>query len=47
MHTPRTIGALRKQGLDPIGNGPQTFAAYLKSEIERWSGVARAAGVKS
>ena len=45
MHAPTAIDALSKQGLDPIGNSPEKFAAYLKSEIERWSNVA--AGMKS
>jgi tripartite-type tricarboxylate transporter receptor subunit TctC len=47
MHASATIDTLSKQGLDPIGNSPEKFAAYLKSEIERWSHVARAAGMKS
>ncbi len=47
MHAPTAVATLSKQGFDPIGNSPDKFAAYLKSEIKRWSDVARAAGVKT
>jgi tripartite-type tricarboxylate transporter receptor subunit TctC len=47
MHAPAAVETLSKQGFDPIGNGPDEFAPYLKSEIKRWSDVARAAGVKT
>jgi tripartite-type tricarboxylate transporter receptor subunit TctC len=47
MHAPTAVETLSKQGFDPIGNRPDEFARYLKSEIKRWSDVARAAGVKS
>jgi len=46
MHVPTAIEALSKRGVDPIGNSPEKFAAYLKSQIERWSSVVRAAGVR-
>ena len=47
MHTPEAIDTLRKQGYEPLDAGPDDFAAFLQSEIARWSGVARAAGLKS
>jgi len=47
MHAPSAVETLSKQGFDPIGNTPDKFAAYLKSEIKRWSDVAHAAGVKT
>jgi tripartite-type tricarboxylate transporter receptor subunit TctC len=47
MHAPSAVDTLSKQGFDPIGNTPDQFDAYLKSEIKRWADVARAAGVKS
>jgi tripartite-type tricarboxylate transporter receptor subunit TctC len=47
MHMPTAVDTLTKQGFDPIGNSPDQFSAYLKSEIKRWSDVARAAGVKT
>ena len=47
MHAPQTVEALRKQGYDPLDAGPDEFAAFLRSETERWTAVARAAGMKS
>jgi tripartite-type tricarboxylate transporter receptor subunit TctC len=31
----------------PLGEGPEAFGHYLRSEISRWSEVARRAGVRS
>jgi tripartite-type tricarboxylate transporter receptor subunit TctC len=45
MHTPEAIATLRKQGYEPLDGGPDEFAAFLRSEITRWSEVARAAGL--
>jgi tripartite-type tricarboxylate transporter receptor subunit TctC len=45
MHTPAAIAALRKQGDDPLDAGPDEFAAFMKSEIVRWTKVAHAAGM--
>jgi tripartite-type tricarboxylate transporter receptor subunit TctC len=47
MHAPAAVEALRKQGYDPLDAGPDEFAAFLRSEAERWTAVARAAGMKS
>ena len=47
MHTPAAMGALRPQGDDPLDAGPDEFAAFMRSEIARWTEVARAAGMKS
>jgi tripartite-type tricarboxylate transporter receptor subunit TctC len=47
MHAPATVEVLRKQGYDPLDAGPDEFAAFLRSETERWTAVARAAGMKS
>ena len=34
------------QGLAPVGNSPEELGAFIKSEIERWTRVAKAANVK-
>jgi tripartite-type tricarboxylate transporter receptor subunit TctC len=39
MRVPQTVEILKKQGFDPIGEGPDHFGAYLRSEITRWSEV--------
>jgi tripartite-type tricarboxylate transporter receptor subunit TctC len=33
-----------EQGADPVGNGPQAFAAFIEREVERWTQIVRAAG---
>src|SRR5262245_10390350 len=47
MRAPEAIETLKKQGYEPLGTGPDAFAPYLQKELQRWSDVARAAGVKS
>jgi tripartite-type tricarboxylate transporter receptor subunit TctC len=47
MHAPEAVETLKKQGFDPLGEGPEPFRRYVRSEISRWSEVARLAGVKS
>jgi tripartite-type tricarboxylate transporter receptor subunit TctC len=37
--------SLRKQGAEPEGMSPDAFAAYQKSEIEKWAKVVKVAGV--
>jgi tripartite-type tricarboxylate transporter receptor subunit TctC len=39
MRVPQTVETLKKQGFDPIGEGPDRFGSYLRSEITRWSQV--------
>jgi tripartite-type tricarboxylate transporter receptor subunit TctC len=38
--------ALLKQGAEPVGNSPREFAAFIKSEMTKYSKVIREAGVK-
>src|SRR5215469_11568488 len=47
MHGPEAVEALKKQGFDPLGEGPEAFGHYLRNEISRWSEVAHRAGVRS
>ena len=37
---------LLAQGLDPVGNSPDEFDAYVKAEIRKWAKVLQVAGVK-
>jgi tripartite-type tricarboxylate transporter receptor subunit TctC len=46
VHSPEAVETLRKQGFDPIGEGPDAFGRFIRSEVERWSEVARVAGMK-
>jgi tripartite-type tricarboxylate transporter receptor subunit TctC len=34
-------------GLEPLGNPPDEFAAYLRAEVAKWSKVIRAAGIRA
>jgi tripartite-type tricarboxylate transporter receptor subunit TctC len=38
---------LKSQGFEPLGNTPDQFAAYIKSEITKWSKVIRDAGIRA
>jgi len=46
MHSASAVDALRKQGYEPLDAGPDEFTAFMRSEIIRWTAVARAAGMK-
>lgn len=34
------------QAIDPVGNAPEAFGAYLKAEIVKWAKVLKIAGIK-
>ena len=38
---------LAAEGLEPLGNTPEEFAALIKREMQKWSRVARDAGIKA
>jgi tripartite-type tricarboxylate transporter receptor subunit TctC len=33
-------------GVEPVGSSPEQLAVFLRSEMEKWSKVIRAAGIK-
>jgi tripartite-type tricarboxylate transporter receptor subunit TctC len=37
---------LAADGAEPVGNTPEEFAAFIRSESEKWARVAQAAGIK-
>jgi tripartite-type tricarboxylate transporter receptor subunit TctC len=43
---PEAIKQLANAGLEPAVSSPEEFSAYIKSEIDKWTKVARAANVK-
>jgi tripartite-type tricarboxylate transporter receptor subunit TctC len=47
IHAPQAVDRLRTLGFDPLEGGPDEFADYIRSEVARWSAVARAAGLRS
>jgi len=42
---PGVRNGLSSQGAEPVGNTPEEYDRYNRAEIERWTKVARAAGV--
>jgi tripartite-type tricarboxylate transporter receptor subunit TctC len=46
LREPDTAKRLEELGIEPVGNTPEEFGAFIKSEIERWTRVAKAANVK-
>jgi len=44
--SPDVVAALRPQGFDMEGGTPAEFAAFVRSDLEKWSRVAAAAGLK-
>ena len=47
MSDPKNAEALAKQGLEPIGQGPDAFAAYILKDRERWAKVAKEGNVRA
>lgn len=47
MSDPKNAEALAKQGLEPIGQGPEAFAAYILKDRERWGKVAKEGNVRA
>jgi tripartite-type tricarboxylate transporter receptor subunit TctC len=39
--------SLVRQGMDPVGSTPGEIDAYLRAEIEKWTRVAKQAGIKA
>jgi tripartite-type tricarboxylate transporter receptor subunit TctC len=47
VQEPEALKTLGRQGYDPLDAGPDKFPAFMRSEITRWTAVAKAAGIKS
>lgn len=46
LQDPDIAKRLAELGIEPVGNSPEDFASFIRSEIERWTRVAKAANVK-
>jgi len=44
---PQVKNHLLIEGAEPVGNTPEQFGAFIKSEIDKWGKVIRAAGLRS
>ncbi len=46
MQLPEMKTRMGEFGLQPVGNTPEEFDAMIRSEIEKWPKVAKAANIK-
>lgn len=46
LSRPDVLERLEADGVDPGGEPPEVFAAFIKSEIAKWGGVVRKAGIR-
>lgn len=44
---PEVIKQLSTNGLEPVGGTPQDFAQTIRSDLDKWAGVVRSAGVQT
>jgi tripartite-type tricarboxylate transporter receptor subunit TctC len=44
---PSNKESLERQGLEPMGQGPDAFAAYIRKDRERWAKVVKAGNIKA
>jgi tripartite-type tricarboxylate transporter receptor subunit TctC len=42
----RHLERLATLGADPVGNTPEQFAAFLKSEMAKWAKLVKTAGIR-
>ena len=46
INTPEFRDNMIKQGADPVGNSPEEFATYIKSEIIKWEKIVKEIGAQ-
>jgi tripartite-type tricarboxylate transporter receptor subunit TctC len=47
LRAPEVIERLAQDGAEPVGSTPAEFAALIRSELEKWAAVARAANIQA
>lgn len=46
LNMPAIKERLMNEGAEPVGNTPEQFGGFIKSEIAKWGKVFKAAGIK-
>jgi tripartite-type tricarboxylate transporter receptor subunit TctC len=46
LHALEMKARLTAQGLEPVGNTPEQFAAYMRAEVAKWTQVVKATGAR-
>ena len=46
LRTPELKQQLTAQGLEPVGNTPEQFAAYIRAELAKWTQVVKVTGAR-
>lgn len=46
LRLPEVRERLLSQGMEPVGNSPEEFSAYIRSEIVKWAQAVKASGAK-
>ena len=46
LQDPAVRGRVEEQGAEPVGSTPAEFAAHIKNELEKWTQVAKEAGIE-
>ena len=47
LRVPEVRERLAQDGAEPVGSGPAEFSALIKSELEKWAAIARAANIQA
>jgi len=47
LRMPDVVRTLSSQGAEPVGSTPEEFGAFVRSEIEKWANVVKAAKMKT
>jgi len=47
LRMPDVVRTLSSQGAEPVGNTPEAFGAFVKSEIDKWANLVKVAKMKA
>lgn len=47
LQVPEVKARMAEFSLEPVGNTPEQFDAFIRTEIEKWAKVVKTAGIKN